>query len=35
VVLVVHAGPDRLEAIAAAERVSDRFPRVSDQPIRS
>lgn len=28
VVLVVHAGPDRLEAIAVAERVTDRFPRV-------
>ena len=28
VVLVVHAGPDRLEAIAVAEQVTDRFPRV-------
>lgn len=28
VVLVAHAGPDRLEAIAAAERVTGRFPRV-------
>lgn len=27
VVLVSHAGPDRLEAIALAERVTDRFPR--------
>ncbi len=27
VVLVAHAGPDRLEAIAIAERVTDRFPR--------
>lgn len=27
VVLVAHAGPDRLEAIAVAERVTDRFPR--------
>ncbi|MDH2415112.1 TIGR03089 family protein [Nocardioides sp. CER19] len=28
VVLVAHADPDRLEAIAVAERVTDRFPRV-------
>lgn len=27
VVLVVHADPDRLEAIARSERVTDRFPR--------
>lgn len=31
VVLVTHAGPDRLEAIAVAERVTDRFPRAGDQ----
>lgn len=38
VVLVTHAGPDRLEAIAVAERVTDRFPRAGDQsphPARS
>lgn len=29
VVLVVHADPDRLEAIAVAERVTGRFPRVA------
>jgi len=29
VVLVVHAHPDRLEAIAVAERVTGRFPRVA------
>lgn len=31
VVLVVHAGPDRLAAIATAEQVTDRFPRGSDR----
>lgn len=31
VVLVAGAGPDRLAAIAAAERVTDRFPRTGDQ----
>lgn len=34
VVLVTHAGPDRLEAIALAERVTDRFPRAGDQSSR-
>jgi hypothetical protein len=31
VVLVAHADPDRLAAIATAERVTDRFPRGNDQ----
>ena len=31
VVLVTHADPDRLEAIAVAERVTDRFPRTGAQ----
>lgn len=31
VVLVAGAGPERLAAIAAAERVTDRFPRTGDQ----
>lgn len=33
VVLVTHADPDRLEAIAVAERVTDRFPRGGDQSL--
>ncbi|SFB75568.1 TIGR03089 family protein [Nocardioides terrae] len=35
VVLAVHAGPDRLEAIAVAERVTGRFPRVAATDVQN